>query len=430
MRRMNLGLALPVVMPNVPGQRWSCQSCGECCRTLVGHLSDDERERIERQNWTEKLGAKATVRLGRGWVLNKRDDGACVFLDDDNRCRIHAEFGEDAKPLACRIFPFSVRPTLNGWQASLRFDCPSVVVSQGEPLAGHRAAVSKLAERLDHSGETQADTAYLQPRLPGTIDEMDAVTGRTLRWIKSSDLGLGGRLLGAARVTTTLAGANLAKVRGPRFAELVDLLFGSGFDELISPPAAASDRQLGMLRQLAFAHAEFVTLRERRAWIGGRLLKRWQQLRHAKMFRRGEGIVPPLPGFEGSVTFEQVELVGTLKVDDQKIADLLQRYIVARIEGRSIFGRGYYGWSVFGGMTALWLSIAVAGWLARHAAALDDRTRLTFADVGYALGIVDRAATRVPALGAFAERARVVYLLRDDGIARLLQAFALWDTDE
>ena len=82
---------------------------------------------------------------------------------------------------------------------------------------------------------------------------------------------------------------------------------------------------------------------------------------------------------------------------------------------------------MWGGRRGLWLWVAVVGWVARYAAALDGRERLTFADVGYALGITDRAATRVPALGAFAERTRAVYLLRDDGIARLLQAYALWE---
>src|SRR5690606_16469377 len=34
-----------------------------------------------------------------------RPGGACTFLLDDNRCLIHAQFGFDAKPLACQLFP-------------------------------------------------------------------------------------------------------------------------------------------------------------------------------------------------------------------------------------------------------------------------------------------------------------------------------------
>ena len=91
---------------------------------------------------------------------------------------------------------------------------------------------------------------------------------------------------------------------------------------------------------------------------------------------------------------------------------------------QSVFGSGYYGWSVFAGLAALWLSVAAAGWLAQYQVACDGRTSLTVQDVIHALGVVDRAATRAPSLGTVAERVRVSYLLRDDGVARLLAAYA------
>jgi hypothetical protein len=39
-----------------------------------------------------------------GRVLRMRQ-GRCVFLADDDRCRIHAELGADQKPVPCRQFP-------------------------------------------------------------------------------------------------------------------------------------------------------------------------------------------------------------------------------------------------------------------------------------------------------------------------------------
>lgn len=38
----------------------------------------------------------------RGLMLKSRPDGACVYLTDDNRCRIHT-----VKPDKCRTFPFA-----------------------------------------------------------------------------------------------------------------------------------------------------------------------------------------------------------------------------------------------------------------------------------------------------------------------------------
>jgi len=181
-----------------------------------------------------------------------------------------------------------------------------------------------------------------------------------------------------------------------------------------------------MLRQYSFAHAEHVSLAEMRSGLGGRWAKRWQQLHSAKQFLRGEGVVPNLPGFDTQVTFESVEAVGPAVERREEIGDLTRRYLSARIEGRTVFGGGFYGWSVFAGLGALWLSTAAAGWLARYHAAVERRTSISFEDYALALGIVDRAATRLPALGTMTEKARVSYLMGDDGLARLMMAYAVW----
>lgn len=417
-------VSLPVLMPRIPDQRWSCHSCSDCCRTLVVHLFEDECERIDSQGWAEKLGVAPYVRAGRNRALNKRADGACVFLDEGNRCKIHAEYGEGAKPLACRIFPFSVRPMGNGWQASLRFDCPSVVASKGQPIGQHRSWLTDLVKKLGHETPPE-EQPLLQRGIRATTDEVNAIITRFRRCLRSGELSMTQRLVGAARITTTLDSASFAKVRGSCFAELLDVLFGALPSECQTEPDSPTRRQCGMLRQAAFAHAEHVTLTEMRAGVFGRLSKRWYQLRCARRFRIGKGPVPQLPGFEGSTTFEVVESVERPTEQNAKIDELLQRYLMARLESRSVFGLGYYGWPVIRGLGALWLSVAAIGWLARYSAALKGAGSVAFEDVGRAVGIVDRAASRLPALGTVAERMRSAYLLRDDGVARLLRAYSV-----
>ena len=56
------------------------------------------------------------------------------------------------------------------------------------------------------------------------------------------------------------------------------------------------------------------------------------------------------------------------------------------------------------------------------------RTSIAFEDFALALGIVDRAATRLPALGTMTEKARVSYLVGDDGLARLMMAYAVLES--
>jgi len=412
--------ALPVVMPNVEGQRWSCHSCGNCCRTLVGHLTDAERLRLDEQQWNEKLGIAAYVRAGRGWALNKQPDGACVFLDEHNRCRIHSTYGEEAKPLACRIFPFSVRPTATGWQAALRFDCPSVTSSKGEPITQHRRWLGQLVAELEERHAHREEIVFLQRGLRAQGEEIDVLLARLSKWLSDGQRPLLDRLVGAARLTSTLEGARLKNVRGPRFAELLALLMESLPAEGARPAGTATPRQRAMLRQYAFAHAEHVTLSELRSGLGGRWRKRWRQLGSARRFLRGEALVPALPGFSGEATFDDVASVRGAAESMPEIENLVRRYLTARIGGKSVFGDGFYGWPVFRGLAACWLSLAAAGWLARYATATEGREAITFPDAALALGVVDRATTRLPALGTLAERTRVGYLMDDDGIARLL----------
>jgi lysine-N-methylase len=388
-------------------------------------VTDEERARLARQDWRDRLGLEPVVRAGRRWVLNKRDEGDCVFLDENTRCRIHNEFGASAKPVACQMFPFSARATPAGWQISLRFDCPSVVASEGEPLAQHRSGLARLVRTLTGFESGADDTTPLGRRLVATLDEINAVLDRLADWLTNDAHTAAKRWIGAARVTTTLAGASFAKVRGARFAELLDLLFAALPSEVKQVPEAPKERQRGMLRQLAFAHAEHVTLFEMRSGAISRLRRRFRQLRSARRFLEGLGPVPRLPGYEGEASFEAVEATRIDPDEATRLEEVLDRYVRVRLGGRTAFGQGYYGWPLFHGLTALWLGVATAGWLARYAAALRGVGAVSFADAGFALATVDRAATRLPALGTMAERARASYLLRDDGPARLIRAYSL-----
>ncbi len=415
---------MPVAIPVVPGQCWSCSACGQCCRVLVAHLFAEDRARLDSQGWKERLDVRPYVRAGRGHVINKHPDGSCVFLDDDGRCRIHAEFGEEGKPFACRVFPFSVRPIPLGWQASLRFDCPNSASSEGRPIGQYHAWLSELVTHIEHRPPVRDESDNLQRGLRAAPEETDAVLNRYTRWLKRQDIPLMNRLIGAARVTTTLQQATLKNVRGPRFTELLNLLFQSLRAALCETPEPPTDRQRGMLRQLAFAHSEHLTLAELRSWFGARFAKRFRQVRKAGSFLRGTGTVPPLPGYQAAVQFAEIEATVTSADALIPTRDLVNRYLTARIAGRSVFGEGFYGWPVFSGLTALWLAIAASGWLTRYIAVAAGRSSTSFEDFAAALGIVDRAATRLPSLGTTAERMRVRYLGDNDGIARLINEYA------
>src|SRR5580658_10681590 len=120
-------------------QNWSCHGCTHCCRGFMFiELSKEERQRIEGQGWSTKEGVDPETMIvtesGRS-RLGHQGDGACVFLDSAGRCRIHARFGEAAKPRACRLFPLTLHPVGGKLVVGVRFSCPSAAANSGKPLA-------------------------------------------------------------------------------------------------------------------------------------------------------------------------------------------------------------------------------------------------------------------------------------------------------
>ena len=86
---------------------FKCQGCGACWRIKNGivRVGDDEVRRIAaflgmtEQEFIDRETEIAPDR--KKLILKSRPDESCVYLTDDNRCRIHP-----VKPDKCRTFPF------------------------------------------------------------------------------------------------------------------------------------------------------------------------------------------------------------------------------------------------------------------------------------------------------------------------------------
>ena len=119
-------------MPRVPRDaRWSCCSSGFCCTLYVlGPVEPDIieglRARKIEQHWPPAAEAPWFETRpgpnGPAAFLSKRN-GACVFLQEDRRCAVHARFGAEAKPGFCREFPFQVVHDPSGPVVIARPDC-------------------------------------------------------------------------------------------------------------------------------------------------------------------------------------------------------------------------------------------------------------------------------------------------------------------
>ena len=86
---------------------FECLGCGACCRIPNGivRVSETEISRIaEFLGMTERdfISKETDVAPDRrGLILRSRPDDSCVWLTEDNRCRIHP-----VKPDKCRTFPY------------------------------------------------------------------------------------------------------------------------------------------------------------------------------------------------------------------------------------------------------------------------------------------------------------------------------------
>jgi Fe-S-cluster containining protein len=111
-------------------------------------LLPDEIDRVKNLSWPAGDPLVGTVGVmkhsGRSY-LQHAADGVCVFLNrQTNLCRIHAEFGVDAKPLGCRLYPFQISPTFDGEATiSPRYTCPTVRKNIG---ASHADALPELRQ--------------------------------------------------------------------------------------------------------------------------------------------------------------------------------------------------------------------------------------------------------------------------------------------
>ena len=413
--------SIPLNVMDLPGQRYSCHGCGDCCRDFTVQLREEDLERLQSQGYEKKKGESVTVLFRGQWYLRQQSDGACIFLESDGRCRIHAEHGFDRKPVACRLFPFNLAPDARGVHAGLNFACQSVRANKGATLFSHSADLKKALRELPEI--TGVAPPRLSGRLRATPDEVSAMVEGVDGWLATDDVDLAARFDGLAWLAQSLGVANFTNVRNKRVGELMALLVGALPEELeLLPVEEASTRQQRLLRQAAFARIE-----DPRIHDGARrnpVVARLGQLRRSRRFMKGKGEVPGLPrDWPTSISFRSISEVRSITESDsrEEIEDLIIRWARSTLRGGRAWGSGYYGFSVAEGIQCMVVNLACIGWLARVHAAGRGLEEVDPEAVNEALGRVDRTAGRARWLGSASERMRLKYFAVDDGLRRVVR---------
>lgn len=413
-------LELPVL------QNWSCHNCGGCCRQHEIEITEEERRRIVSQNWTADDGIPANQpvieKIGGGWFgksryrLAHQPDGACVFLDEHGLCRIHAKFGEAAKPLPCRIYPYTFHPAGNGVTVSLRFSCPSVVGNLGRPVRQQTNDLKKIAALVVPPGAEKSPPPRVNRRQAVSWSDFVRFVDALEASIAEKGVPLSVRLVRTLTWTSLLADAKFDKLTGGRIGEFLDLIRESAAQDVPGIPAEIEDATaLGKtsFRTLAAIYARKDTAASVRAgWFG-----RWKLLRAIVGFAQGGGNIPVLQEGFREVPFATLEQpFGT---PSSEIEALMTRYFQVKIRGLHFCGRGFYGLSFAEGVPFLVLMWPITRWLARWLAAGEERTTITLEDVSRALAVADHNQGFSPMLGQGNALRRVRMLHSSGDLAKL-----------
>jgi lysine-N-methylase len=415
---------LPLELPTI--QNWSCHNCGGCCKQHAIEITKEEFDRIARQGWRGQPGFEPGQPIfawhsGMPWNpryrLANRDDGACVFLDEKGLCRIHSRFGEAAKPLACRVYPYAFHPAGKTVSVSLRFSCPSVVANQGQRLVDSQKDLRQI-ERLvvpDSADQTPCPPLNSQE----TLDWND-----TLIFVDALDETFAsGRGLFLHKLMWALFWVNFVnqskfdKIRGDRIVEYMDIIINAAFDEIPTdlgslPPPSSIGRM--HFRLLAGQYARKDTSVEARAGMRGRM----RLLRSAWKLFRGKGLVPQLQSQFQEVPFATLEEpFGSLPNGAE---ELLTRYFRVKIQGLHFFGPAYYDIPFAEGFQSLALIVPSIFWIARWIAASAGRHSLLLEDLQHAIAIADHHHGYSPLWGQFGFRSRVRTLAKLGDLERLI----------
>ena len=383
-------------------QCYDCRGCGECCRGYLAiNVTTEERERIEAQGWgsdPDLQGQPLFTRRNGTDYLAHRADGSCVFLDEQNRCRIHAKFGEPAKPLTCRLYPFGFVPAGKEAKVDLRFDCPAAAENDGRPLSVHKGALSELLALAVPKGIRDIPAPPLLHGAAMDWPRLQRITRAFENLLQDGRLNLTQRVACGVNLAAALDNPRIA---GLEQRELDDLLAKAsaklteaGLDEVPRVPPVAGAQ--AMFRQLLTVYG-----RRDRANVKERL---WERLKTSLAMARGKGIVPPLRPDLPAVGFADLEI--TFGVPEGEAAAALVRYYRLRLWSMSFCGRAFYGRPYLDGLNALWLTYPLILWFARLIAAGEGKAALECPHVERALAIVDHQHGRTPLLDVRAERFR------------------------
>ena len=427
-------------------QNWTCNSCAGCCREHLIEITPEERDRLltpgttaDRQGWTANTApgrvdpvvplAGLSKYVPGKWLpgrakrnaryrLNHAPGGACAFLRDDGLCAVHKEFGEAAKPLACRVYPYALHPAKSGVTVSLRFSCPTVAANGGAAVTDNAAEVRGIARAVLPAGFGKGTNRAEPPPVSGTRrvgwNDFDRVVAALSGLFAAPDPAAV-QLLRAVYVASLLDRADFSRLSGRRLGEFLRVVSKAAADELpnslrdFDPPTAAGQV---LFRGALARYAKKDVAADLSAGLGRRLARVLGGARLAF------GKTTPADVWAGAVpTAELFQDPGPLPPGTD---ELFARYYRVKLGGLAFCGPAYDGWPLTDGFFALALVYPLSITLARWRQLADGREELSLEDVRRGLRLADHHHGYDPGTTGRVHRRQVRQLQANHDLAKLI----------
>ncbi len=377
----------------------------------------EERDRIRAQGWENEAdfhGIALFAPAGKEhFLLAHHANGACVFLDEHSLCRIHAKFGEPAKPLACRVYPFKLIPTGEKVRTDLRWDCPSTPANHGRPLSEYRETVREYIPLVLPPDAAERPAPPLFEGISLGWEKLELINNTLIRLVRNDSYDLTTRMAACVNVSAALRSSSIATLDERQLKQLLEATYAKIVALMADDPLArvkplAIERLL--LRQIAGIYG-----REDRRGERGVV---WRRLHASLCMLFGRGHLPPLRTDFPAAPFSALE--EPLGFPPDEVVEPLARYMRFRLESMGFFGAGYFGYSYLDGLNMLLLTYPLTFWFARAYAAGQGLPAPDRACIVRGIQLVNHYHGMLPVFNMPQERLRFRFLCERTALRRLI----------
>jgi lysine-N-methylase len=402
-------------------------------------VSQEEMKRISAQGWLELPDYQRQplfVRQSPWWKFWRKkyrlrtQDDRCIFLDNKGLCKIHAKHGLEAKPFACRLYPYILVPVGDQWRISLRYACPSATANKGRSLSEQKQEITGCARQLEQ-WDVPNEGIKTDAGTMGTTDVADArlpvLKGRTTTSWEDLDIFVKAmvgivqdqkdpflrRMLRLLALVRMCKEAKFEKVSGKKLKEFLHLVETGIAAEV--PRDLTKIPKPKWIGRILFRTSLAIFMRKDSGVRRGIAARSRLGLMGAMMrMASGRGKIPELQKGLPDWTFAQFEQV-TIGPLEPNSVELLERYYSVKLDSCQFFGAACFGLDFWDGVIFLLLTLPCILWLARGY-----RERGQTAALEKAINIVDENYAYNPLLGHARQKLATRLLFSQGELERLI----------